>query len=61
MTLPYLVLSWVKVVHLPPLFCCSGCVVTGGKKKMTVEDILQMIITLLDGWNEENGDKYQPG
>jgi hypothetical protein len=30
------------------------------RKKMNVKDILQTIVTLLDGGNEENDDKYQP-
>jgi len=59
-TLPYLVLSWVKVVYLLPLFsCCSGCGATGEKKKIA-KGILQMIVTFLDGGNEENDDKYEP-
>jgi hypothetical protein len=59
-TLPNLVLSWVNVVYLPPIFCCcSGCVTM--KRKTTVKDILLMIVTLLAAGNEENDDKYQPG
>jgi hypothetical protein len=60
MTLPNLVLSWVNVVYLPPIFsCCSGYVTT--KRKMTVKDTRLMIVTLLAGGNEENDDKSQPG
>ena len=57
-TLPYLVLGWANVVYFRKLFsCCSGCV--AAEREMNVKDILQTIVTLLGGGNEENDDKYQ--
>ena len=55
----YVVLSWPNVFYLRTLFsCCSGC--AARKRKVHVKDILQMIVMLLDGGNEENDKKYQP-